>query len=157
MGEKIEFFLHEGQVVGAVDCDGKHGGKSKLGEISFLVVDDLPVHRGLLSTLLRQLFPGAMVDSAGDGMEASKRIQEHDYSMVLCDWVMPEMDGEKLVRWIRTDSADKDMPFIMVSSKDDRSEILRAFLDLGIDGYLTKPLSKAGLMSVMAVLMRPAE
>lgn len=155
MGEKIEFFQHEGRMVGAVRLDRENAGENTgEGLTHFLVVDDLPVHRGLLSSLLKVLYPEATEESAGDGLEAMKKLQEHDYSMVLCDWIMPEMDGEALVRWIRAESAEKRLPFVMVSAKDDRDEIMRAFLELNIDGYLVKPLSKAGVADVVSAVLK---
>ena len=55
--------------------------------------------------------------------------------------MMPQEGGEGLLRWMRMRPAFKYVPFVMLSSKTDREEIISAFTELGVDGYVTKPFT----------------
>lgn len=136
-----------------------------------LVVDDLPVHRWLLSGMLKVLFPNAVVDEAGDGLQAQALLRGKSFDIVLSDWQMPNMDGLQLASWLRSserpqahepyparDSWKRPMlpsswrlqqPFVLVSSRDGVDEIGPLFSAYGIDGYLIKPFDQDAIREVV--------
>jgi two-component system chemotaxis response regulator CheY len=136
-----------------------------------LVVDDLPVHRLLLSGMLKVLFPLAVVDEADDGLQAQALLRGKSYDIVLSDWQMPNMDGLQLASWLRSserlqpsepfsarDSWKRPMlhstrcsqqPFVLVSSRDGVDEIAPLFSTHGIDGYLIKPFDQAAIREIV--------
>lgn len=119
-----------------------------------LVVDDEPQDLLLISSALRDL--GFEVVEAGDGVEAARLIgsDEHDFSLVVTDLFMPEMDGKELLRSIRHSLATQTLPVvILTASEDPRDEF--ELLEAGADDFLLKPLVVDRLQArVRAVLRR---
>lgn len=58
---------------------------------------------------------------------------------------MPRVDGFEVTRRLRAMQANRDIPIVMVTSKDERIDRLRGF-DAGVDAYLTKPVDPAELL-----------
>jgi CheY-like chemotaxis protein len=85
---------------------------------------------------------GHDVTSVGDGESAIAALGETAYDMVLLDMNLPDMDGEKLVRKVRSGEAggkSADAAFIAVTGRamaGDRERLLES----GLDGYVAKPL-----------------
>ena len=109
-------------------------------QLRILVVDDVAVHRMLLMSGLNRLNPFMKVDEACSGSEAMTKLQGTErYDAVVCDWLMPNGSGEDLLRWMRAMPHFKRIPFIMLSGKSGSQEIIKAFMELGVDGYVVKP------------------
>lgn len=77
---------------------------------TILVVDDRPVNRELLKTLLE--YHGHRVVEASDGAEALDLIKRERPNLVISDILMPTMDGYQLVREMRSDAASANIPVI---------------------------------------------
>ncbi|MDP2787406.1 MAG: response regulator [Pseudomonadota bacterium] len=109
-------------------------------QLRLLVVDDVAVHRFLLASGLGRINPFIKVEEAGSGGAAMDKLggAEH-YDAVICDWLMPGGSGEDLLRWMRARPHFRRVPFIMVSSKNTAQDIIEAFTELGVDGYVVKP------------------
>jgi CheY-like chemotaxis protein len=111
-------------------------------QLRVLVVDDVAVHRMLLMSGLNRLNPFMKVDEACSGSEAIAKLEGAErYNAVVCDWLMPNGSGEDLLRWMRARPHFKRVPFIMFSGKTDSQEIIKAFMELGVDGYVVKPFT----------------
>lgn len=109
-------------------------------QLRLLVVDDVAVHRMLLTSGLKRLNPFIEVDEATSGNEAMVRLEGASrYDAVVCDWLMPDGNGDDLLRWMRARPHFKRVPFIMLSGKSENQEIIKAFMVLGVDGYVVKP------------------
>lgn len=121
--------------------------------LRMLVVDDLPIHRLLLSTLLKVLFPHSVVDEAGDGEQAQSMLRAQRYDIVLSDWIMPGMDGVQLANWLRSGEVQR-LPFVLLSAHDEPDDIASLFYTHTIDGYLFKPFDRSALREVVAVAAR---
>lgn len=114
-----------------------------------LVVDDEEMIRRLISKYA--VFEGHSVDEAADGMEALNKCKSEKYDIIICDIMMPELDGFSACREIRKFS---DIPIIMLSARGEEYDKLNGF-SLGIDDYVVKPFSpKELMMRVDAVLKR---
>ncbi|MFZ2853503.1 MAG: response regulator [Rhodocyclaceae bacterium] len=123
--------------------------------VRILVVDDLQVHRQIISTMLTNNHDYADIVTASGGQEACDLLADDPggFDAVLCDWVMPEVDGLAVLQWMRAHPPSADLPFVMVSGCDDETEIL-GILGQGVQGFLTKPVNKQVLCRmVMAVLL----
>jgi len=113
-----------------------------------LVVDDEEAIREVVSTLLES--QGYNCTLAANGQIAATHLKTHSPDLVLSDMVMPEMDGLKLLEWIR--NRDKDIPVIMVTAMHDLSTALDA-IRCGAYDYILKPFEKDQLyMSVRRAL-----
>jgi putative nucleotidyltransferase with HDIG domain len=113
-----------------------------------LIVDDEEAIREVVSTLLES--QGYHCTPAANGLIATNYLKKHSADLVLSDMVMPEMDGLKLLEWIR--NHDKDIPVIMVTAMHDLSTALDA-IRCGAYDYILKPFEKDQLyMSVRRAL-----
>jgi two-component system chemotaxis sensor kinase CheA len=101
-----------------------------------LVAEDSEVVR---ETLRRELIrAGFEVSVAQDGLEALELAGRELFDLISTDVVMPGLDGLALTRALRQDPRYREVPILMMTSKDDRIDALRG-LDAGADAYLTKP------------------
>ena len=113
-----------------------------------LIVDDEEAIREVVSTLLES--QGYRCTLAANGLLATQHLKSDSPDLVLSDMVMPEMDGLKLLEFIR--ARDKDIPVIMVTAMHDLSTALDA-IRCGAYDYILKPFEKDQLyMSVRRAL-----
>jgi CheY-like chemotaxis protein len=124
-----------------------------ISSLKVLVVDDHPIHRALMSGMLKMLFPSVAVDEAGDGLQAQTRLRDRHYDIVLSDWKMPDMDGLQLVAWLHSGETSPP-PFVLFSGHGEREEIAPLFSSHRIDGYLIKPFDQAAIREVVSVAVR---
>ena len=111
-----------------------------------LVVDDSITVRRVTQRLLQR--EGYRVSLAADGLQALERLQEERPTVVLSDIEMPRMDGFDLARNIRADSALRDLPIIMITSRIAEKHREHA-MELGVNHYLGKPYSDEELLSLI--------
>lgn len=117
-----------------------------------LVVEDADVIREAIRRAL--IGAGYVVTTARDGAEGLRIAQsEPVFDLVSTDVVMPNMDGYELTRRLRALPAYRDVPIIMVTSKDERIDRIRGF-DAGVDAYLAKPTDAEELRRVVARHLR---
>lgn len=111
--------------------------------INILVVDDFSTMIRIVTNLLKEL-GFTNIDDANDGSKAWPMIQSGKYDFVVSDWNMPEMTGIELLKKVRADETLKDMPFMLITAEQKRSQILEA-AQAGVDGYIVKPFTAATL------------
>lgn len=87
---------------------------------------------------------GFVVDSFDNGLQAKQSIVDKGYDVYVIDWMLPQVSGIELVSLIR--EKDHDAIIIMLTAKDEESDILEAF-EAGVDDYITKPFSPRELMA----------
>jgi two-component system chemotaxis response regulator CheY len=103
-----------------------------------LVVDDSATMRKIAAQMVKKLGYNPVVE-AGDGREALQVLEQNaDVGLVLTDWNMPNMNGLELVQAIRADDAMSELPIIMVTTRNMKSDIMGA-MKAGVNNYLTKP------------------
>lgn len=109
-----------------------------------LIVEDTESLRKLTRKILEK--EGFSVDEAENGEIALEKISgETKYSLILLDIMMPKMDGMEFIKNLRIFS---EMPVVFITAlSDERSQVLA--YENGADGYLTKPFSKALLLSMV--------
>lgn len=98
-----------------------------------LVEDDREIARIIKDTLTKE---GYFVTWATTGIEGLEDFSAGNYSLVLVDWMMPEMDGLTMIEQIRLQS---DVPIIMISAKSEDADKVEGLQDA--DDYLAKPFS----------------
>jgi putative nucleotidyltransferase with HDIG domain len=104
---------------------------------NILVVDDEEAIREVVSTMLES--KGYRCSVAHNGRVAQDQIKRATPDLVLSDMIMPEMDGIKLLEWMR--QYDPDVPVIMVTAIHDISTALEA-IRRGAYDYILKPFEK---------------
>ncbi len=110
-----------------------------------LVVDDEASIRDLLSKTLA--LAEYDVDTAGDGAAALDRIRAFSYDLLIADLKMPGMDGLTLIRQAKRVKAD--LPVIIITGFSTESSAIEA-VNLGVDGYLTKPFRVPQVLAAAA-------
>lgn len=118
--------------------------------LKILVVDDESRMRKLVKDFLKK--SGYDVIEAADGEEALDYFYEDkNIALIICDVMMPKIDGFEVVREIRQVS---EVPIIMLTAKGEESDELNGF-ELGVDEYISKPFSPKILVArVNAILKR---
>ena len=116
-----------------------------------LVADDDETTRFILRKFLE--LDGHSVLTAGDGAQAWETVRAESPDLVLCDWMMPGLDGVELCRRIKSDGQLAPTYVVIVSAKEDRPEKIMA-LEAGADEFLTKPVDMAELKTRVKVGLR---
>ena len=101
-----------------------------------LIIEDEAPIRNNLERLLRA--EGYAVVSAENGVKGVRAAAEHAPDLVLCDVLMPEMDGYGVLAALRQSAATASVPFIFLTASADRAD-RRLALAQGADDYVTKP------------------
>ncbi|MBK5537998.1 response regulator [Pseudomonas sp. TH05] len=117
-----------------------------MSKVSVLVVDDASFIRDLVKKCLRNYFPGIKIEDAVNGKKAQAILAREAFDLVLCDWEMPEMSGLELLTWCRGQEALKSMPFVMVTSRGDKENVVQA-IQAGVSGYVSKPFTNEQLLT----------
>lgn len=117
-----------------------------MSKVSVLVVDDAPFIRDLMKKGLRGHFPGIQIEEAVNGRKAQQLLGRERFDLVLCDWEMPEMSGLELLTWFRAQEAFNGTPFIMVTSRGDKENVVQA-IQAGVSDYIGKPFTNEQLTS----------
>ncbi|WP_095108655.1 response regulator [Pseudomonas sp. Irchel 3E20] len=117
-----------------------------MSKVSVLVVDDASFIRDLVKKCLRNYFPGIKIEDAVNGKKAQAILARESFDLVLCDWEMPEMSGLELLTWCRGQEQLKGMPFVMVTSRGDKENVVQA-IQAGVSGYVSKPFTNEQLLT----------
>lgn len=117
-----------------------------MANVSVLVVDDAPFIRDLIKKALRSHFPGLQIEEAVNGSKARQLLGRTEFDLILCDWEMPELSGFELLQWFREQPGQEKTPFIMVTSRGDRENVVQA-IQAGVSDYVGKPFSNEQLIS----------
>ncbi|CAM3763543.1 response regulator [Flavobacterium chungbukense] len=112
-----------------------------------LLVDDEPNVRETIKELL--VFKNYDVRTAANGQEALELLEYWIPDLILCDMVMPVMNGSELHESIKNNKSLSPIPFIFLSAKNEIDLIQKCLLD-GADGFLTKPFKINELTLIVA-------
>ncbi len=107
-----------------------------------LIVDDSPTEVYQMKRVLEAA--GFEVETAADGDEAIRKARELLPNLILMDIVMPGMDGFRATRTLSNDPTTSTIPVIMVSSKNQESDMVWGMRQGAVD-YLVKPVSASQL------------
>ena len=117
-----------------------------MSKVSVLVVDDATFIRDLVKKGMRDNFPGVQIEEAINGRKAQQMLSRQVVDLILCDWEMPEMSGLELLTWCREQDNLKTTPFIMVTSRGDKENVVQA-IQAGVSDYIGKPFSNEQLVT----------
>jgi len=128
-------------------------GLAALGGRRMLIVDDNQTNRRILREMLAA--EGVNVDeasTAADGLDALRRTR---YDLAILDVQMPDMDGFQLATAVRGEKKLARTNLLMLTSAGQRGDGERC-RELGIRGYLTKPISRSDLLEALGTVLAAA-
>jgi DNA-binding NarL/FixJ family response regulator len=116
-----------------------------------LVIEDEPEMRRNITTLLRyQEYETFEAENGRKGVELARREKP---DLILCDVMMPEMDGYGVLQALQQDAGLAAIPFVFLTAKGDKDD-LRSGMNRGADDYLTKPVANATLVQAIEARLR---
>lgn len=121
---------------------------------TILVIEDERTIRLNIIKILE--FKGYQVLSAADGKAGVDLARQYFPDLVLCDIMMPELDGYGVLAEIRRDQEIGNTPFIFLTAKADIAD-LRQGMNLGADDYVPKPFTSEGLVQAIEVRLAKQE
>lgn len=119
-----------------------------LNRVKILIVDDEERLRDMIKEYIS--LEEYDVDEASDGLEALEHLKKKEYSAVILDVMMPQLDGWSTCREIRKTSK---VPIIMLTARGEEYDKLLGF-ELGVDDYIVKPFSPKELLARIKAILR---
>ena len=104
---------------------------------SVLIVED---DADMLAFLASHFAKGYKVLTASNGLEGLNQLRQQEVSLIVSDWMMPELDGAEFCRRVRSNRATSHIPVIMLTAKTDDDSKVEG-MNLGVDAYIEKPFS----------------
>ncbi len=114
--------------------------------LTVLVLDDSPAQRKMVCALLRRW--GHTTIETGDPVEALKLARDTTISLILCDWMMPQMTGPEFCRRLRTEVTESYAYVLLLTSNTERNALADG-LEAGADDFLNKPVRAPELRARM--------
>ena len=126
-------------------------GLPKVEETRILVVDDHPDNVEIIDARLSSR--GYQIETAANGQEALARVHANPPHLILCDVMMPVMDGYEVSRRVKNDESLPYIPIILVTARDSTADKVEG-LEAGADDYLTKPINFPELEARVRSMLR---
>jgi DNA-binding NarL/FixJ family response regulator len=111
-----------------------------------LVIEDQPAMRRNVVTILEM--EGFEVVTAENGRVGAALAQKEKPDLILCDVMMPELDGHGVLEQLRKDKTTSTIPFVFLTAKGEKTDV-RAGMNLGADDYLAKPVTREDLLAAV--------
>ena len=113
---------------------------------SILVADDDPDIVNIVAMSLEA--QGYAVFKAANGQEAVEQARQHTPDLIFMDMMMPVLSGYEAVSELKADETTRGIPIVGLSAKAMADDMERA-LNVGIDGYITKPFRISQILSTV--------
>jgi adenylate cyclase len=117
-----------------------------------LIVDDNEDNRYTLRLHLESDGHERVVDASG-GKEAIALLEKEKFNLVLLDLMMPDLNGDEVLKIIKANPDTRDIPVVMISADTDTEKVSKC-IELGADDYLAKPFNPTILRARIASVLR---
>ena len=118
---------------------------------NILLIEDNDNMRENTSEILS--LAGHQVETAANGKEGVIKVQLKKPDLIICDIMMPELDGYGVLHMLNRDPQSNHIPFIFLTAKADRSDV-RKGMELGADDYVTKPFDDVELLAAVETRLK---
>lgn len=122
-------------------------------DFSLLIVDDSATLRQELKSIVGKLPVFRECREAENGIDAFKKVSEAAPDLILCDMVMPVVDGLKFLALLYSRPEYREIPVIFLTGKADVETKIKG-LDMGASDYVTKPFDEGELLARMKVQLK---
>ena len=119
-----------------------------------LIIEDNTEVRENIAELLE--LSNYEVIEAKDGKIGVQKTLEHKPDLILCDVMMPELDGFGVLRILDKKTETADIPFIFLTAKAEKTDF-RKGMNLGADDYITKPFDDVELLDAIEMRLKKSE
>jgi CheY-like chemotaxis protein len=125
---------------------------NKLGPLKVLIAEDNEINKLIAKTMLNRW--GFMTTIAKDGEEAVMEVTRNDFDFILMDIQMPNKDGISATKDIREmpNPAKNSLPIIALTANA-QIGVNNKYIDLGMDGYLSKPFKEEELYNLIELVL----
>lgn len=118
-----------------------------------IIEDQAPMRRNVALMLELEGYKVCTAENGRVGVETAR--QQHP-DLILCDVMMPELDGYGVVQTLRDDPDFENTPFIFLTARSEKSDV-RIGMNFGADDYLTKPVVRDDLLAAVQTRLARAE
>lgn len=125
-----------------------------MDKTTILIIEDNEDVRENLEEIL--MLYGYTVLTEPNGLVGVKTAIQHPPDLILCDVMMPELDGYGVLNMLIANERTAKIPFIFVTAKIETEDIRRG-MNLGADDYITKPFYKDELLNVIETRLKKAK
>jgi len=116
-------------------------------ELNVLVVDDSSTARKHLSRVLNNIGISKLT-TAINGLEAIEKIEADEFDLILTDFNMPEMDGQQLIEYVRTEMGNTLIPILMVTSENNETRLGNVH-QAGVSAICYKPFEPQSVREIL--------
>lgn len=122
-------------------------------DVRILIVDDVQSMRIQVKEILRSC-GFEKIQTANNGLEALKILNDSTTHLLICDWHMAPMSGLELLKEVRGKELFRNIPFLMLTAEGTKERVIEA-LKSGLDDYIMKPFtSEHAQLKVMNALLK---
>src|SRR5215207_4494348 len=121
---------------------------------TILVIDDNNDLRENTAEILE--LAGYRTITAENGKRGVEMAVKEKPSVIVCDIMMPELDGYGVLHLLRKNADTQNIPFIFLTAKTERSDF-RKGMEMGADDYVTKPFDDIELLNAIEIRLKKAE
>ncbi len=118
-----------------------------------VIEDEKTTLNSIVEFLLSEGFEAMGAENGREGIELA---QKHLPSLIICDILMPDLDGYDVLTYLQQDPNTAAIPFIFLTATTDSSSF-RLGMEMGADDYLRKPVTSAELRAAIASRLRKQE
>lgn len=122
--------------------------------LTLLIVEDDSAIRTMLARFL--LGKNFSVKEAENGEQALTILGNINPDIILLDWMLPDFSGPQIIKKIRKNTVQRDIPIIMLTARSEETDKIEG-LDAGADDYMTKPISLQELYARIRALIRRSQ
>lgn len=121
-------------------------------DVTALIVDDFGQMRLMLKVCLARLGIKKIIE-AENGVNAIALLESNRVDLIISDWDMPRLDGLELLKHVRSNDANRSIPFLMITAKPHKELVLEA-VNAKVDHFLVKPFAMADLGEKVVEILR---
>lgn len=121
---------------------------------TILVIDDNTDIRENIAEIL--MLGGYKVFTAENGKRGVETALKEKPDLIVCDIMMPELDGYGVLHLVKKNEDTRNIPFIFLTAKTERGDF-RKGMEMGADDYITKPFEEIELLNAIEIRLKKAE
>ncbi len=120
--------------------------------LTILIVDDFMTMRRIIRNIVVGMQFKQILE-AGDGKEAIEILKSRKVDVIVSDWNMPSMSGLEFLKWVRSNEATRDIPFLMVTAEAQKENLVEA-IRAKVTKYIAKPFTPAALVERLEQILK---